>query len=459
MKLPAVKSPFPPDFAWGAAAAAYQIEGAWNEDGKGPSVWDMMSHRPGKIELNHTGDVACDHYHRYAEDVALMQAIGLKAYRLSIAWPRILPDGTGAINPKGLAFYDRLVDSLLEAGIQPWVTLFHWDMPLSLYQRGGWLNREVVEWFGDYTKVVVDALGDRVKHWMTLNEPPVFIALGHLHGVHAPGDKLPMGQVLRAAHHTLMAHGQSVQAIRAHSPQPAFVGFAPTAGAKVPVTESAVDIEAARQTYFGLKKDTVWGLSLWNDPVYLGKYPEEAPEVYGDDWPSVSEADLKLISQPLDFMGYNCYTGDFVRADASGKPEIVPFERGNPTGTLNWLQLIPDALYWAARFQMERYGRKPFVVTENGLCNLDWIALDGKIHDAQRVDYIHRYLLGLKRAASEGYPLGGYFYWSVMDNFEWAEGYRPRFGLIHVNYETQKRTMKESAHWYREVIRTHGACL
>ena len=294
---------------------------------------------------------------------------------------------------------------------------------------------------------------------MTLNEPPVFIALGHLHGVHAPGDKLPMSQVLRAAHHTLMAHGRGVQAIRAHSPRPALVGFAPTAGAKVPVTESAADIEAARQTYFGLKKDAVWGLSLWNDPVYLGKYPDEAPEIYGDDWPSVSAADLELISQPLDFIGYNCYTGDFVRADSGGKPEIVPFEKGNPTGALNWLQLIPDALYWAARFQMERYGRKPFVVTENGLCNLDWIALDGKVHDAQRVDYIHRYLIGLKRAGAEGYPISGYFYWSIMDNFEWAEGYRPRFGLIHVDYETQRRTIKESAHWYREVIRTNGACI
>lgn len=454
-----MNSPFPPDFAWGAAAAAYQIEGAWNEDGKGPSVWDMMSHQPGKIHLNQTGDVACDHYHRYPEDVALMKEIGLKAYRLSLSWSRILPEGVGAVNPKGLEFYDRLIDTLLEAGVQPWVTLFHWDMPLALYRRGGWLQRESVEWFGEYTAVVVKALGDRVKHWMTINEPSVFITIGHYDGVHAPGDKLPMSQILSISHHVLMAHGRAVQTIRAHSPQPAQIGFAPTAGAKIPLTNSAADIEAARETYFRIHPGTVWGISLWNDPVFLGKYPDEAPEVYGKDWPEMGPDDLKLISQPLDFIGYNCYTGDWVKAGPEGRPEVVPFEPGNPVGSLWWLQLMPDALYWAARFQTERYGKKPFVITENGLSNLDWIALDGKVHDPQRIDYVHRYLRGLKRAGEEGIPLAGYFYWSLMDNFEWAEGYKPRFGLIHVDYTTQKRTLKDSAYWYREVIRSNGATI
>lgn len=452
-------SPFPPDFVWGAAAAAYQVEGAWNEDGKGPSIWDMMCRKPGATYRGHTGDVACDHYHRYREDVALMKEAGLQAYRLSLAWSRILPDGTGAVNAKGLDFYDRLVDELLANGVQPWVTLYHWDLPLALYQRGGWLNRDIAEWFSEYTAVVVKKLGDRVKHWITLNEPPVFVGLGHLYGVHAPGDKLAMGQVLRAAHHALLAHGRAVQTIRTHSPQPASVGFAPTAGVKIPLTETPADIEAARQVYFRLQKDTVWGLSLWNDPVYLGKYPDNAAEVYGRDWPAVPDGDLKVIAQPLDFIGYNCYTGDLVKAGADGKPEIVPFEAGNAMGSLDWLQLAPNALYWAARFQTERYGRLPMVITENGLCDTAWVSLDGKIHDPARIDYVHRYLLGLKRAAGEGIPVGGYFYWSVMDNFEWAEGYRARFGLIHVDYATQRRTLKDSAHWYREVIHTRGAAL
>lgn len=454
-----MESPLPSDFAWGAATAAYQIEGAWNSDGKGLSVWDMMVRRPEKIDLAHTGDVACDHYHRYREDVQLMKTIGLKAYRLSISWPRILPNGIGTLNPKGLQFYDRLIDALLAAGIEPWVTLFHWDYPLSLYHKGGWLNRDTIEWFGEYTAVVVKALGDRVKHWITLNEPPVFIAIGHLYGLHAPGDKLGMGEVLRAAHHVLMAHGRGVQAIRAQSPQPAKVGFAPTCGVKVPVTETPADIEAARSAYFRLHADTVWGLSLWNDPVYLGKYPDEAPGIYGAHWPEITSDELNLIAQPLDFRGYNCYTGDYVKAGPNGEMQTVPFPPGNPTGSLPWLQMLPDALYWAARFQEERYGRLPFVVTENGLCNLDWVALDGSVHDPQRIDFVHRYLNGLMRASREGIPMAGYFLWSLMDNLEWADGYKARFGLIHVDYETQKRTLKDSALWYRDVIQSNGAML
>ncbi|HEY5791994.1 MAG TPA: family 1 glycosylhydrolase, partial [Chthoniobacterales bacterium] len=248
-------------------------------------------------------------------------------------------------------------------------------------------------------------------------------------------------------------------AIRACSPQPAQVGFAPTMGAKVPATQSPADIEAARQVYFRLQSDSIWGLSLWNDPVFLGKYPDEAPSVYGRNWPEIRAEDLELIAQPLDFVGYNCYTGDVIRAGADGRPETLPYPPGNPRGSLDWLQMLPDALYWSVRFQVERYGRKPFVITENGLANLDWVALDGKVRDPQRIDYMHRYLRGLKRAAEEGFPVGGYFYWSFLDNFEWAEGYQPRFGLVHVDFETQARTLKESAAWYCEVIRTNGADL
>ena len=449
--------PFPPNFRWGAAAAAYQIEGAWNEDGKGPSVWDNLSHQPGRVYQGHTGDVACDHYHRYREDVGLMKQVGLQAYRLSVSWPRVLPQGTGAVNEKGLEFYERLIDALLESGIEPWVTLFHWDFPLALYHRGGWMNRESVEWFGDYAALMTKRLGDRVKHWITLNEIQCFIILGHRDAMHAPGDKLGAKQVWLAGHNALMAHGRAVQAIRANTPQPCQIGYAPSRNATIPLTESAADIDAARTTYFSVEPKSFWGLSIWADPVYLGSYPKEAAQMHGDDWPDVTDEDLKLIHQPLDFIGCNTYTGGQVQAQPDGTIKSIPWPVGGSSAALEWLQVMPDSLYWTARFQTERYGNLPFVFTENGMCNLDWVALDGAVHDPQRIDYVHRYLKGLKRAASEGIPLGGYFYWSILDNFEWAEGYRSRFGLIHVDYQTQKRTLKDSAKWYRTVIESHGA--
>ncbi len=450
-------TPFPKNFCWGAAAAAYQIEGAWNEDGKGPSIWDDFSHRPGKTFLGHTGDVACDHYHRYKQDVKVMKEIGLKGYRFSVSWPRVIPKGTGAINPKGLDFYNRLVDTLLEAGIQPWVTLFHWDLPLALYHRGGWQNRESVEWFGDYATLLAKTLGDRVTHWMTFNEPTVFLNHGYLTGEHAPGDRLGNSSLWKSLHHVLMAHGKAVQSIRAASPQPCKIGWAPNMNAAIPETESKADIEAARKSFFELHENPYWSVSIWNDPVYLGKYPKRPASYAEDNWPQPEAGDMKLIQQPLDFIGCNCYSAMKVRAGKNGKPESIPWPTGVPAAALTWLTMMPEALYWNARFKTERYGKLPFVVTENGMCNVDWVALDGKVHDPQRIDFVHRYLKGLKRAAKEGIPLGGYFYWSIFDNFEWAEGYKSRFGMVHVDYQTQKRTIKDSARWYGEVIRTNGA--
>jgi len=386
-----------------------------------------------------------------------MKEIGLKGYRFSVSWPRVIPNGTGAVNAKGLDFYSRLVDSLLEAGIQPWVTLFHWDYPLALYHRGGWQNRESIEWFGDYAMLMANTLGDRVKHWMTFNEPTVFMNLGYQGGEHAPGDKLGNPALWRSLHHILMSHGKAVQAIRAASPQPCKIGWAPNVGAAIPATESAADIEAARKSFFDIYENPFWSLSIWNDPVFLGKYPERPERIAEDNWPKPEPGDMELIKQPLDFIGCNCYSGGHVRAGKDGKPEAIPWPTGAPAGTLTWLTVMPEALYWISRFESERYGKLPFVVTENGLCNVDWVALDGKVHDPQRIDYVHRYLKGLKRAADEGIPMGGYFYWSIFDNFEWAEGYKSRFGLVHVDYETQKRTIKESAIWYGEVIRSNGA--
>jgi len=452
--------PFPKDFTWGAAAAAYQIEGAWNVDGRGPSIWDVFSQQPGKVFENHNGNVACDHYHRWREDVALMRDLGLQAYRLSLAWPRIQPTGTGKPNAKGLAFYDRLIDGLLEAGITPWVTLYHWDLPQALQQRGGFINREMVEWFADYAAIVADRLGDRVKHWMTFNEPPVVLGMGYHEGTFAPGLKLPFADCLLGVHHLLMAHGRAVQALRAGCSGPVKIAIAPTGRERIPATNSKRDIEAARRDYFASTERNMWNISWWTDPVMFGRYPEEGVKAYGADMPKVTAADMKLISQKTDFLAYNCYSGWPVRADAQGNPEKVPggWGVGNPRGTLAWLQIAPDATYWAGRFLTERYG-KPLVISENGYCNTDFVHLDGKVHDPQRIDFLRRYLGGIRRALDEGYPVAGYFYWSIMDNFEWAEGYKDRFGLIHVDYQTQKRTPKDSYYWYRDFIRSGGATL
>ena len=451
---------FPKNFTWGAAAAAYQIEGAWDVDGRGPSVWDVFSQQPGKVFDNHNGNVACDHYHRWKEDVALMKDIGLQAYRLSLSWPRIQPTGTGKPNAKGLAFYDRLIDALLAANITPWVTLYHWDLPQALQQRGGFLNRDLVEWFGDYAAMVAETLGDRVKHWMTFNEPPVVLGLGYHEGMFAPGLKLPFADCLLGAHHLLMAHGRAVQALRAGCPNKVKIAIAHTSRERIPSTDAKADIEAARSDYFDCTKPVMWNLAWWADPIVFGRYPEDGVKSFGADMPRVTAADMKLISQKTDFIAYNCYTGWPVRAGKNGGAERVEggWGTGNPRGTLAWLEIAPEAVYWAARFQTERY-RLPLVFSENGYCNTDFVHLDGKVHDPQRIDFMTRYLRAIGRAVREGIPVDGYFYWSILDNFEWAEGYKDRFGLVHVDYQTQRRTPKDSAYWYRDVIRTHGATL
>lgn len=449
---------FPRHFTWGAAAAAYQIEGAWNEDGRGPSIWDVFAHEPGRVFENHNGDVACDHYHRWRGDIALMHELGLGAYRLSISWPRVLPDGTGRSNAKGLAFYDRLIDGLLAAGIEPWVTLYHWDMPLALHQRGGFMNREFVEWFGEYAALMARRYGDRVKHWLTFNEPPVIFGHGYQDGSFAPGLKLPYADILRGAHHLLLAHGRGVQALRGNCRGRIKVSIVNTARERVPATESVRDINAARRDYFACTERGTWNLAWWMDPVHFGRYPEDGVRAFGADMPKVTAADLKLISQPVDFLAHNSYAGLRVRAGRGGVPVRESWGAGNPRGTLPWLEIAPDSLYWAARFQTERY-KLPLVVTESGFCTTDFVQLDGKVHDPQRIDYLHRMLRGLARALREGRPVDGYFCWSIMDNFEWKEGYKDRFGLVHVDYQTQRRTPKDSAYWYRDVIRTNGAAL
>ena len=450
---------FSKNFTWGAAAAAYQVEGAWDADGKGESVWDMLTRQKGRVWENHNGNVACDHYHRYKDDVRLMSEIGLHAYRLSVSWPRVMPEGTGRVNAVGLAFYDRLVDELLAHKIDPWVTLFHWDYPYDLFLRGGWLNPDSPQWFAEYTAVMVDKLSDRVTHWITLNEPQCFIGLGHLASVHehAPSLKLGMREALIAAHHCLVAHGMSVQTIRARARKTPSIGWAPVGSVFYPATESADDIEAAREVTHSVKGDNFWSNSWFADPVVLGHYPEAGLQAYGKNVPAFKASDLETICQPMDFYGVNIYTGTPVKAGPDGKPLPIWFPPGHPHTHFSW-KIVPESLYWGPRFLAERY-KLPIVITENGLSNVDVVSLDGKVHDPQRIDFLNRYLLALQRAAGEGIDIRGYFHWSIMDNFEWAEGYKHRFGLVHVDYETQKRTLKDSAYWYREVIRTNGACL
>ncbi|MGC4072877.1 MAG: family 1 glycosylhydrolase, partial [Nibricoccus sp.] len=359
--------PFPKNFTWGAAAAAYQIEGAAVVDGRGPSVWDVFSHQPGKVFEGHTGDTACDHYHRWREDVGLMKQLGLHAYRMSLAWPRIQPTGTGKPNAKGLAFYDKLIDGLLEAGVTPWVTLFHWDLPQALQERGGFVNRDFVEWFADYTEIVTAKLGDRVKHWMTFNEPPVILGLGYHEGLFAPGLKLSFAECLKGAHHLLLAHGRAVQTLRAGCKGKVKISIAHTGRERIPATDAKRDIEAARKDYFASTDRGMWNLSWWADPIMFGKYPEEGLKAFEKDLPAITSADMKLISQKIDFLAYNCYSGWLVRADAKGNPEKVPggWGIGNARGTLPWLNVAPLAPYWAAKFQTERYGL-PLVFSENG---------------------------------------------------------------------------------------------
>ncbi len=445
---------FPKGFLWGAATSAYQIEGAARGDGKGLSVWDMMCRKPGAIWRGQNADIACDHYHRYPEDIALMKEMGLRAYRFSVSWPRVMPDGMGRINSKGLEFYDKLVDGLLAAGIRPFLTLFHWDYPYELYLRGGWLNPSSPEWFAEYAGVLSQKLSDRVHDWITHNEPQCFIGDGHRTGVHAPGDKLDWPEVLKAGHNCLLAHGRAVQALRANARSKINIGYAPVGVVKFPAREEPADINAARSVMFSMWEKTLWNNTWWMDPVFLGHYPSDGMKVFESDLPAIGAHDLAIISQPIDFFGVNIYSGEAYQMGKGNRMEPVPLTSGHPLTAFYW-PVQPEALYWGPKFFQERY-KLPVYITENGMANPDWVALDGQVHDPQRIDFTRCYLQALGRAIADGVDVRGYFHWSIMDNFEWAEGYKQRFGLIHVDFSTLKRTLKDSAHWYRNIIARNG---
>lgn len=424
---------FPDNFLWGAATAAYQIEGAWNEDGKGESIWDRFSHTPGKIFQGDSGDVACDHYHRYQEDIALMARIGLKGYRFSTAWTRVLPTGHGPANPRGLDFYDRLVDCLLEAGIQPFPTLYHWDLPQKLQDRGGWTNRETCDYFADYAALMAKALGDRVLHWTTINEPGVVAFDGHYTGEHAPGlqDEKTARQV---GHNLLVAHGLATQALR-NINTALEVGIVLNLWPSDPASASAEDRAAAEANWH---RGETWLL----DPLLHASYPLAAWETAGETAPLVQAGDMALIAQRLDFLGINYYSRNLV--SAAGEVSPVP---GAEYTEMGW-EVHPPAMYRLLTILQRDYRLPPLYITENGAAFPDSVSTDGQIHDPRRREYLRLHLIEACKAIHQGVDLRGYFVWSLLDNFEWAHGYTKRFGLVHVDYATQKRTIKDSGEWY-----------
>ena len=446
---------FREDFIWGAATASFQIEGAGDE--RADSIWDVMCRQPGRIYGGHDGRVACDHVHRFREDVAIMRELGIRNYRFSISWPRVMPQGTGEVDEKGLAFYSELVDCLLENGIRPFVTLYHWDLPQALQLRGGWANPDIPKWFAEYTKVVARCFGDRVKDYLTLNEPQCFVGMGYHMGTSAPGMKnTPRETMMPIVHHVLRAHGEAVRVLRELVPG-VRVGVAPCGDPRIPASDDPRDIEAARAAYFACEPDEYFCVSLFSDPMMLGAYPDELLTRCGHLLPSGFERDMAVIHQPLDYYAQNIYNGRVCRCGADGRPEYLPEPVGVPRTAAGW-SIHPEALYWGPRFLYERY-RTPILITENGMSCHDVVSLDGQVHDPNRIDYMHRYLLALRRAAEDGVDVRGYFAWSLLDNFEWSKGYSERFGLVHVDYATQKRTIKDSARWYAGVIAENGRTL
>ena len=440
---------FPDHFLWGAATSAYQIEGAPLADGAGPSIWHRFVRTPGRVHNGETGDVACDHYHRYRDDVALMKELGLTSYRFSISWSRILPEGTGRVNAAGVDFYSRLVDELLAAGIQPNATLYHWDLPAALDDRGGWLNRDMAEWFAEYAGVMFRALDDRVTMWATLNEPWVVTDGGYLHGPLAPGHR-NLWETPRAMHNLLRSHAKAVQAYRAAGRNQ--IGLVVNLEPKYAASDSAEDAAAVVRADAYMNRQYL-------DPVFLGSYPQELIDGYGEAWPAFPSSDLDEIRAPIDFLGINYYKRGITRHDDS-----VPIERAarvdNPRATVTetgW-EVFAEGLTATLTWARDRYGDLPIYITENGAAFYDPpVAFNGRVEDPLRVDYLRDHIRAVRTAMNAGVNVRGYYVWSFLDNFEWALGYAKRFGIVHVDYETLQRTPKASARYYAEVIKAKRA--
>jgi len=440
---------FPDKFLWGTATASYQIEGAWDEDGKGESIWDNFSHTPGKIYGEDTGDVACDHYHRYGEDVKNMKRLGLKAYRFSISWPRVIPEGKGKINKSGLDFYDRLVDELLKADIEPFVTLYHWDLPQALQERGGWKNRDTVGYFADYTALIAHKLKDRVYHWITHNEPWVTSFAGHAFGIHAPGI-MDFSTALQVSHHLLLSHGRAVEVLKDLGNERTKIGITLNLHPAYPASQKKEDINAAKRYDGYLNR---WFLS----PVFKGAYPSDIWEYYQDKTPQILPGDMSVISRKLDFLGVNYYSRHIVKADPKEKILKLSFSKPEEAEytDMEW-EIYPQGIYDILKRVQNEYSPPAIYITENGAAFRDKVDKEGKVKDGQRISYLKEHFSFAHKAIEEGIKLKGYFVWSLMDNFEWAHGYSKRFGLIYIDYSTQKRILKESAHWYRKTIENNG---
>jgi len=438
---------FPKDFLWGTATSSYQIEGAVNEDGRGPSIWDIFSHTQGKIEDGTNGDRANDHYHRYKEDVRLIKDIGVKAYRFSIAWPRVFPDGTGSPNPKGLDFYNRLIDELLANGIEPYATLYHWDLPQALQDRvGGWQSSETAKAFGNYSGYVAERITDRVKNIFTVNEAGRFVNFGYGWGIDAPGLKLPNPQLNQVRHHVALGHGLAVQAVRAYGRAGTRVGVAENIAACVPAINTPENIRA---TEIATRELNAGFLGVILD----GKYTDGFLEYAGAAAPKFTADELRIISSPTDFVGLNIYAPQFYITATENKPfKVLPFPASFPHMNSEWLRIGPETIYWVPRIAAKIWNIANIYISENGTSSEDKLAADGQVYDLDRIMFLRNYLTQLQRAIAEGVPVRGYFLWSLMDNFEWIFGYDKRFGLYHVDFQTQARVPKLSATFYHDVV-------
>lgn len=445
---------FNPNFIWGVASSAYQIEGGWNSDGKGPSIWDTFCHEGSKITYDQTGDIACNHYEKYLDDIKLMHSLGIKAYRFSISWPRVFPKGDLELNKKGLEFYDNLVNTLLEYGITPYITLYHWDLPQSLQDQGGWQNRKTAVAFSQYAGFICKHFSDRVQYYITINEPQIISFLGYHIGVHAPGLKLPVEDTLQVCHNLLLAHGLAVISMREHAKRTVFIGFSSTGELCYPVRQTddlndqylEKDVLTAENMSFTVTEQN-WSFchTIFCDAIFFGKYPSTDTLSPNPLFTFIEEGDMEIISQPIDFLGLNIYNGHCINSDGYLKKEP-----GFARTAIKW-PVTPEVMRWGTQFIYSRY-HIPIFITENGLSCNDKIYLDGKVHDLDRIDFLQRYLIELEKSYLTGTDIRGYFHWCFTDNFEWHNGFEERFGLIYVDYKTQQRIPKDSAYWFQDII-------
>lgn len=451
---------FRDDFVWGAASSAYQIEGKDRADGSGACIWDEFAAERGRIMDGSDASVSCDFVHKYKEDISLMKYLGVRHYRFSLNWSRILPEGTGEVNRKAIDFYREILLLMKKKGITPYITLFHFEYPSELQRRGGWLNPDAPKWFAEYARVVAENFSDLCEYFITMDEPQCFCELGYLKGVHAPGYRLPLPLSFQLVHQVLKAHGMAVRALRKYACRPVKVGIASICDSAIPVTDGEADVAAAKKAYFGFYNEMdnwMWNVSWFLDPIVFGTYPDEGLERFAPYLPEITQEDMRLIHEPIDFLGQNLYNGYPVRAGEEGEPVLVARTPGFAKTAADW-PVTPECMYWGCRFLYERYGL-PLYITENGTSCADVISDDGRVHDQNRINFLDAYLGQVQRAANEGVDIRGYFLWTFLDNFEWERGYTERFGIVYVNFENQKRTVKDSAYWYQKIMEGNGAPL